>query len=73
MAWRSAPPQNRPTPGGAIDTSLTLCSSSVVSLQTFLKGVPPRQKLLPTGGTVFTAEEKYMAAVDKCFPDDSST
>lgn len=42
-------------------------------LQTFLKGVPPRHKLLPTGGTVFTTEEKYMVAVDKCFPDDSST
>ncbi|XP_075901333.1 protein Niban 1-like isoform X11 [Nelusetta ayraudi] len=41
-------------------------------LETFLKGVPPRHKLLPTGGAVFTTEEKYMAAVDKCFPDDSS-
>lgn len=42
------------------------------SLETFLKGVPPRQKLLPTGGTVLTTEEKYMAMVDKCFPDDTS-
>ncbi|XP_017291275.1 protein Niban 1a [Kryptolebias marmoratus] len=42
------------------------------SLQTFIKGVPPRDKLLPTGGTVLTAEEAYMAMVDRCFPDDSS-
>ncbi|KAI3369141.1 hypothetical protein L3Q82_026093, partial [Scortum barcoo] len=42
------------------------------SLETFLKGVPPRQKLLPTGGTVLTTEESYMAMVDKCFPDDTS-
>uniref|UniRef100_A0A3Q3AC69 Niban apoptosis regulator 1a n=1 Tax=Kryptolebias marmoratus TaxID=37003 RepID=A0A3Q3AC69_KRYMA len=39
---------------------------------TFIKGVPPRDKLLPTGGTVLTAEEAYMAMVDRCFPDDSS-
>ncbi|XP_073332786.1 protein Niban 1-like [Pagrus major] len=42
------------------------------SLETFVKGVPPRQKLLPTGGTVLTTEEKYMSMVDKCFPDDTS-
>uniref|UniRef100_A0A8P4G0Z8 Niban apoptosis regulator 1a n=1 Tax=Dicentrarchus labrax TaxID=13489 RepID=A0A8P4G0Z8_DICLA len=42
------------------------------SLETFVKGVPPRQKLLPTGGTVLTTEEKYMAMVDKCFPDDTN-
>ncbi|KAM3620133.1 uncharacterized protein V6R79_018690 [Siganus canaliculatus] len=42
------------------------------SLETFVKGVPPRQKLLPTGGAVLTTEEKYMAMVDKCFPDDTS-
>uniref|UniRef100_A0A3Q1G9V8 Niban apoptosis regulator 1a n=1 Tax=Acanthochromis polyacanthus TaxID=80966 RepID=A0A3Q1G9V8_9TELE len=42
------------------------------SLETFVKGVPPRHKLLPTGGTVLTAGEPYMAMVDKCFPDDSS-
>lgn len=41
-------------------------------LQTFVKGVPPRDKLLPTGGTVLTTEEAYMALVDRCFPDDSS-
>ncbi|KAM6922022.1 protein Niban 1a [Xenentodon cancila] len=42
------------------------------SLETFLKGVPPFHKLLPTGGAVLTTEEPYMALVDKCFPDDSS-
>ncbi|XP_074523501.1 protein Niban 1-like isoform X2 [Halichoeres trimaculatus] len=42
------------------------------SLETFVKGVPPRQTLLPTGGTVLTTEEKYMAMVDKCFPDESN-
>ncbi|XP_076582897.1 protein Niban 1-like [Chaetodon auriga] len=41
-------------------------------LETFVKGIPPRQKLLPTGGSVLTTEETYMAMVDKCFPDDSS-
>ncbi|XP_059197796.1 protein Niban 1a [Centropristis striata] len=42
------------------------------SLETFIKGVPPRQKLLPTGGAVLTTEERYMAMVDRCFPDDTS-
>ncbi|XP_027145723.1 protein Niban 1a [Larimichthys crocea] len=42
------------------------------SLETFVKGVPPRQKLLPTGGAVLTTEEAYMAMVDKCFPDDTN-
>ncbi|XP_037325653.2 protein Niban 1a [Pungitius pungitius] len=41
-------------------------------METFIKGIPPRQKLLPTGGTVLTTEEKYMAMVDKCFRDDTS-
>uniref|UniRef100_H2RXH4 Niban apoptosis regulator 1a n=1 Tax=Takifugu rubripes TaxID=31033 RepID=H2RXH4_TAKRU len=41
------------------------------SLEAFLKGVPPRQKLLPTGGTALTTEDTYMAMVDRCFPDDS--
>ncbi|XP_054458590.1 protein Niban 1a [Anoplopoma fimbria] len=41
-------------------------------LETFVKGIPPRQKLLPTGGTVLTTEEKYMTMVDQCFPDDTS-
>lgn len=40
--------------------------------QSFVKGIPPRQNLLPTGGTVLTTEEKYMVMVDKCFPDDTS-
>ncbi|CAB1332228.1 unnamed protein product [Coregonus sp. 'balchen'] len=38
------------------------------SFETFVKGVPPCHKLLPTGGTVLTTEETYMAMVDKCFP-----
>uniref|UniRef100_UPI003AB01939 protein Niban 1a isoform X1 n=1 Tax=Centroberyx gerrardi TaxID=166262 RepID=UPI003AB01939 len=42
------------------------------SLETFVKGVPARHKLLPTGGTALTTEEKYMAMVDKCFPDDTN-
>nr|XP_040039517.1 protein Niban 1a [Gasterosteus aculeatus aculeatus] len=41
-------------------------------LESFVKGIPPRQNLLPTGGTVLTTEEKYMVMVDKCFPDDTS-
>uniref|UniRef100_A0A4W5K9T6 Niban apoptosis regulator 1b n=1 Tax=Hucho hucho TaxID=62062 RepID=A0A4W5K9T6_9TELE len=35
----------------------------------FSKGVPARQRLLPTGGVVLTSEEKYTALVDKAFPD----
>ncbi|XP_008279214.1 protein Niban [Stegastes partitus] len=42
------------------------------SLETFVKGIPPRHKLLPTGGTVLTTEEQYMAMVEKCFPDDTN-
>ncbi|XP_026178801.1 protein Niban 1 [Mastacembelus armatus] len=42
------------------------------SLQSFVKGVPARYLLLPTGGTVLTTEEEYMAVVDKCFPDDAN-
>ncbi|XP_029563917.1 protein Niban 1a [Salmo trutta] len=38
------------------------------SFESFVKGVPPLHKLLPTGGTVLTTEEKYMAMVDQCFP-----
>uniref|UniRef100_A0A4W5JYE0 Niban apoptosis regulator 1b n=1 Tax=Hucho hucho TaxID=62062 RepID=A0A4W5JYE0_9TELE len=37
--------------------------------QSFSKGVPARQRLLPTGGVVLTSEEKYTALVDKAFPD----
>lgn len=46
-------------------------SFCVFFLQTFVKGAPPCHKLLPTGGKVLTAEEAYMAVVDKCFPDES--
>uniref|UniRef100_A0A8C2XD13 Niban apoptosis regulator 1a n=1 Tax=Cyclopterus lumpus TaxID=8103 RepID=A0A8C2XD13_CYCLU len=42
------------------------------SLETFVKGIPPRQTLLPTGGTVLTSDDKYMAMVDTCFPDDTN-
>ncbi|XP_034003200.1 protein Niban 1a isoform X1 [Trematomus bernacchii] len=41
-------------------------------LETFFKGIPPRQKMLPTGGSVLTTEEKYMAMVDKFFTDDTN-
>ncbi|XP_067086696.1 protein Niban 1a [Osmerus mordax] len=40
------------------------------SFESFMKGVLPSQRLLPTGGTVLTTEEKYMAMVDKCFPEE---
>lgn len=50
-------------------SSLTFCP--LWCPQAFLKGVPPRQKLLPTGGAVLTTEDTYMAMVDRCFPDDS--
>ncbi|XP_028301161.1 protein Niban-like isoform X2 [Gouania willdenowi] len=42
------------------------------SLESFIKGVPPRHKLLPTGGAVLTSEDSYISMVDKCFPDDIS-
>ncbi|XP_078114396.1 protein Niban 1a [Sander vitreus] len=42
------------------------------SLETFVRGSPPRLKLLPTGGAVLTTEEAYMAMVDQCFPDDTN-
>ncbi|XP_010784553.1 protein Niban-like, partial [Notothenia coriiceps] len=42
------------------------------SLETFLKGMLPRQKMLPTGGSVLTTEEKYMAMVDKFFTDETN-
>ncbi|XP_071342673.1 protein Niban 1a [Trachinotus anak] len=48
------------------------CLECHESLESFLKGVPPRHKLLPTGGTVLTTEERYMAMVDLCFPDDTN-
>lgn len=54
------------------ELSFTASVLLLLSRQTFVKGVPPRQKLLPTGGAVLTTEEKYMSMVDKCFPDDTS-
>uniref|UniRef100_A0A8D3AY53 Niban apoptosis regulator 1a n=2 Tax=Scophthalmus maximus TaxID=52904 RepID=A0A8D3AY53_SCOMX len=48
------------------------CLECHESLESFVKGFPPRHKLLPTGGAVLTTEEKYMAMVDRCFPDDTS-
>lgn len=39
------------------------------SQESYTKGTPARHKLLPTGGTVLTSEEKYTAFVDKDFPD----
>ncbi|XP_051770864.1 protein Niban 1-like [Ctenopharyngodon idella] len=39
------------------------------SQESYTKGTPARHKLLPTGGTVLTSEEKYTAIVDKDFPD----
>ncbi|XP_015247075.1 PREDICTED: protein Niban [Cyprinodon variegatus] len=48
------------------------CLECHESLQSFVKGVPPIYKLLPTGGTVLTTEERYMEMVDSCYPDDNS-
>ncbi|XP_041861741.1 protein Niban 1a [Melanotaenia boesemani] len=48
------------------------CLECHESLETFLKGVPAFYQLLPTGGSVLTTEEMYMAMVDKCFPGDTS-
>ncbi|XP_030626730.1 protein Niban 1a [Chanos chanos] len=45
------------------------CLECHESYETFVKGAAPLQKLLPTGGTILTSEDKYMAMVDKCFPD----
>lgn len=68
-AWRSAaPPQQQVRAAGAARV-LTFCP--LWCPQTFVKGVPPRQKLLPTGGAVLTSEDAYMAMVDRCFPDDA--
>ncbi|XP_063356934.1 protein Niban 1a [Pelmatolapia mariae] len=47
------------------------CLECHESVESFVKGAPPCHKLLPTGGKVLTAEEAYMAVVDKCFPDES--
>uniref|UniRef100_H3CJ05 Niban apoptosis regulator 1a n=1 Tax=Tetraodon nigroviridis TaxID=99883 RepID=H3CJ05_TETNG len=40
------------------------------SLETFVRGLPPRHKLLPTGGAVLTEEDAYAALVERCFPGD---
>uniref|UniRef100_A0A671P1I2 Protein Niban-like n=1 Tax=Sinocyclocheilus anshuiensis TaxID=1608454 RepID=A0A671P1I2_9TELE len=39
------------------------------SQESYTKGTPACHKLLPTGGTVLTSEEKYTTVVDKAFPD----
>ncbi|KAJ8274457.1 hypothetical protein COCON_G00090820 [Conger conger] len=39
------------------------------SNESFTKGVPPRHKIQPTGGSVLVSEEQYKALVDKTFPD----
>ncbi|XP_051581305.1 protein Niban 1-like [Myxocyprinus asiaticus] len=36
--------------------------------KTFMKGAPALYRLLPTGGTILTSEEKYMEMVDQCCP-----
>ncbi|XP_056301626.1 protein Niban 1a isoform X2 [Danio aesculapii] len=38
------------------------------SYKSFLKGAPPQQRLMPTGGTILTAEDKYMELIDQCCP-----
>ncbi|XP_072552100.1 protein Niban 1a [Salminus brasiliensis] len=49
------------------------CLECHESYETYVKGSPPLYKLLPTGGSVLTSEEKYMEMVDKCFPDTNNT
>uniref|UniRef100_A0A3P9N3B9 Niban apoptosis regulator 1a n=1 Tax=Poecilia reticulata TaxID=8081 RepID=A0A3P9N3B9_POERE len=48
------------------------CLECHESLQSYVKGANALYKLLPTGGTILTTEEKYMEMVDKCYPDDSN-
>ncbi|KAI1882920.1 hypothetical protein AGOR_G00239860 [Albula goreensis] len=43
------------------------------STESFAKGLPPRHKLRPAGGSVLTSEEQYTAAADKSFPDLNGT
>ncbi|NP_001138263.1 protein Niban 1a [Danio rerio] len=38
------------------------------SYKSFLKGTPPQQRLIPTGGTILTAEDEYMELIDQCCP-----
>ncbi|XP_046691858.1 protein Niban 1a [Silurus meridionalis] len=39
------------------------------SYETFTKGTPPLLKVLTTGGTILTTDEKYMEVIDRCFTD----
>lgn len=36
--------------------------------QAFMKGYQPQLRLVPTGGTIFTSEEKYMEILDQSCP-----
>ncbi|XP_026103514.1 protein Niban-like isoform X1 [Carassius auratus] len=38
------------------------------SYKRFLKGSPPQHRLMPTGGTILTTEEKYMEMINQCCP-----
>uniref|UniRef100_A0A671Q0N2 PH domain-containing protein n=1 Tax=Sinocyclocheilus anshuiensis TaxID=1608454 RepID=A0A671Q0N2_9TELE len=38
------------------------------SYKRFLKGSPPLHRLMPTGGTILTTEEKYMEMINQCCP-----
>uniref|UniRef100_A0A4W4EDI4 Niban 1/2/3 domain-containing protein n=1 Tax=Electrophorus electricus TaxID=8005 RepID=A0A4W4EDI4_ELEEL len=45
------------------------CLECHETFESFESGTPPVYTLLPTGGAIFTTEEKYMERVDKSFPD----
>ncbi|KAK9956646.1 hypothetical protein ABG768_014365 [Culter alburnus] len=38
------------------------------SYKAFVKGAPPLHRLIPTGGTILTTEEKYMEMIDQACP-----
>ncbi|KAK7133675.1 hypothetical protein R3I94_015516 [Phoxinus phoxinus] len=38
------------------------------SYKAFVKGAPPTHRLVPTGGTILTTEEKYMEMIDQACP-----
>ncbi|XP_016399224.1 protein Niban-like [Sinocyclocheilus rhinocerous] len=38
------------------------------SYKRFLKGSPPLHRLMPTGGTILTTQEKYMEMINQCCP-----
>ncbi|XP_067239641.1 protein Niban 1a [Chanodichthys erythropterus] len=38
------------------------------SYKAFMKGAPPLHRLIPTGGTILTTEEKYMEMIDQACP-----